>query len=51
MINDYQIAIFGKDCLVQFKKEPDIDSIQEVRRILNELTDQLIEEKFYGRIN
>jgi hypothetical protein len=50
-MNDYQIAIFGKDCLVQFKQEPDIHSIEEVRRILNELTDQLIEEKLHGRIN
>ena len=50
-MSDYQIAIFGKDCLVQFKQEPDIYSIDEVRRILNELTDQLIEEKLHGRIN
>jgi len=50
-MDDYQIAIFGKDCLVQFKQEPDIHSIEAVRRILNELTDQLIKEKLHGRIN
>jgi hypothetical protein len=45
MDDDYQFSIFGKDCLVSFKTEPDLESIDVVREILNNLTDEIIKEQ------
>jgi len=48
-MDDYQFSIFGKDCLVQFKNEPDLESIDVVREILNNLTDQIIKEQLNAK--
>lgn len=45
-MDDYQFSIFGKDCLVSFKTEPDLESIDVVREILNNITDELIKKHF-----
>ena len=45
-MDDYQFSIFGKDCLVSFKTEPNLESIETVREILNNLTDELIKKHF-----
>ena len=47
-MDDYQVSIFGKDCMVSFINEPDLKSIDVVREILNTLTDQIIKEQLNG---
>ena len=48
-MDEYQVSIFGKDCLVSFINEPDLKSIDVVREILNNLTDQIIKEQLNGK--
>jgi hypothetical protein len=45
-MDEYETLIFGQDCLILFQKKPDLDSIEEIRNILNTLTDQIIKEHF-----
>jgi hypothetical protein len=46
MISNTQFAIMAKGVWVAFEKKPDILDIQEARRLLDQLTDELIKERF-----
>lgn len=44
-MDDFKLALVANGIWICFTKEPDIYNIQEARRLLDQLTDQLIEKK------
>ena len=58
-LNDiFELALVGKRCWICFTDSPDLESIEEARKlldrladdlILQELTDQLIKEKLHAK--
>ena len=46
-MDDFEITLVASDVWIGFTKEPDIQSIQEARRLLDNLTDQLIMKGLY----
>jgi len=45
-LKDSEFAIMAKGVWVCFEHEPTLESVNEARRLLNQLTDELIKERF-----
>jgi hypothetical protein len=48
---DTKAAYLTDKVAVVFKDQPSLESIQEVRRLLDRITDEMIREKLNGRSN
>ena len=44
-MEDFKLALTAHGVWVCFTKEPDLHAIQEARKLLDQLTDQLIEKE------
>jgi hypothetical protein len=46
-MDDFKVTLVALDVWIGFSEEPNIQSIQEARRLLDNLTDQLIMKGLY----
>jgi hypothetical protein len=45
-LKNAQLAIMAKGVWICFQNDPTLDDIEQARRLLDQLTDELIKEKF-----
>lgn len=45
-MDDFEVTLVASNVWIGFTKEPDVQSIQEARKLLDTLTDQLIMKGF-----
>lgn len=45
-MEEFEFSINANGVWIMFEKEPDLQAIEQARQLLNQLTDQLILEKY-----